>query len=205
MTISDLVTTLKSIEPYIDHVILREKTKTTEELITLCAQLSLIGFNIDKVIMHRHPHIAIQAGISQVHLPGSGSSLTDIKIQFPSLSVGQSVHSIDEAKSAEKAGAHYLLYGHIFESTCKPGLQPRGICALKEITAAVSIPVIAIGGIQPTHLKILQQTNSAGFAVMSSIFKSAHPESIAQLYAEKVKEKRGSPNEKIHLFEWERT
>lgn len=187
MSIPELVVTLKSIEPYIDQIILREKSKTAEEIVVLCNQLKSAAFNVNKLILHRYPDLAAKNDITHVHFPGNNSSISTTRAKFPSLTIGQSVHSVKEAKLAEEEGAHYILYGHIFQSTCKPGLQPRGIVELKALTAAVNIPVIAIGGIQPTHLNALQGTNIAGFAVMSSIFHAENPVTAAKLYAKERK------------------
>ena len=63
------------------------------------------------------------------------------------LAVGCSVHSVEEAKEAQKLGATYLTAGHIYTTDCKKGLPPRGLDFLREICNAVTIPVYAIGGI----------------------------------------------------------
>ncbi len=62
--------------------------------------------------------------------------------------VGASVHSLEAARSAAGAGASYLIFGPVFATPSKAGFgPPQGAAALKDLCRAVSIPVLAIGGI----------------------------------------------------------
>ena len=65
--------------------------------------------------------------------------------QFP-CGVGVSVHSLEDAIAAEQLGVSYVMAGHIFDSSCKPGVPPRGLSLLHEITSRIQVPVYAIGG-----------------------------------------------------------
>lgn len=89
--------------------------------------------------------------------------------------VGCSVHSIEEAQQAEQHGANYVIFGHIYATDSKLGKQPQGISALSQIVAAVSIPVIAIGGIQPKHVDEVLSTGCSGIAVMSGVLLHSNP------------------------------
>ena len=66
--------------------------------------------------------------------------------------LGASCHSLEEAVEAEKLGCTYITAGHIYETDCKKGLPGRGVEFLRNICEAVSIPVYAIGGINPENL-----------------------------------------------------
>ncbi|MHC6179728.1 thiamine phosphate synthase [Clostridium sp. JNZ X4-2] len=89
--------------------------------------------------------------------------------------LGVSVHSTLEAINAEKKGADYLLAGHVFKTDCKKGLKPRGISFLKDVLSNVSIPVIAIGGINEGNIDKLLSTDVCGAAVMSPVMCSDDP------------------------------
>lgn len=190
MDVNTLVATLKSIEPFIHRVILREKSKTEEELLELYAQLKNKKFSSEKLIVHSNPQIAQQVNIHKVHLRSDQTDIATLQNQFPSLLFGQSVHSLKGAKRAQAQGASYLVYGHIFDSTCKPGLKPRGLSTLKEMTKAVTIPVYAIGGILPAHIELLGNNDIAGFAVRSAIFEANDPAATAYEYVHKMKKIR---------------
>jgi thiazole tautomerase (transcriptional regulator TenI) len=179
---SQLLDTLLSIESFIDAVILREKSKTDSEVLVLIQKLIEFGFDSTKIIVHGQANVALIAGIEKVQLPGNCVPPTNAKVHFPTISFGRSVHSIDEAKAAYKAGADWVLYGHLFATNSKEGLPPRGTDELFRIAASLPIPVYAIGGIQPHHIPQLNLGGIAGVAVMSSIFGNDNPEIAASAY-----------------------
>ncbi|MFI3243550.1 MAG: thiamine phosphate synthase [Akkermansia sp.] len=78
-----------------------------------------------------------------------------------------SVHSLEEAQRAAAQGAHALIFGHVYLTDCKKGLPARGIDQLRDIVAAVNIPVYAIGGIESRHMGDLQRAGAAGACRMS--------------------------------------
>lgn len=179
---SQLLDTLLAIEPFIDAAILREKSKMDSEIIALIRQLIESGFDSTKLIVHGRTNVASITGINKVQLPGYGEPLTLLKKKFPAISFGRSVHSYGEAETAYKEGADWILYGHLFETSSKVGLFPRGTDELFQIVESLAIPIYAIGGIQPHHLPQLNQGGVAGIAVMSSIFGSDNPEVATTAY-----------------------
>ena len=72
---------------------------------------------------------------------------------------------------ARQSGCSYLIAGHIYATTCKPGLSPRGLAFLREVTAAAELPVYAIGGITPARLKEVLAAGAAGGCAMSSLMQ----------------------------------
>ena len=85
--------------------------------------------------------------------------------------IGVSIHSLEEAKDVESLGASYVIAGHIFETDCKKGLEPRGLKFVKDLSSTLTIPIFAIGGID--EKKSLSVIDSGAFSVcmMSSIMK----------------------------------
>ena len=85
--------------------------------------------------------------------------------------IGVSIHSLNEAKEVESLGASYVVAGHIFETDCKKGLEPRGLKFIKDLSSALSIPIFAIGGIDEKNS--LSVINSGAFSVcmMSTLMK----------------------------------
>ncbi|MCK9927587.1 thiamine phosphate synthase, partial [Frankia sp. Mgl5] len=92
------------------------------------------------------------------------------------------VHSFAEAQEMAAAGVDYLLYGHIYASGSKPDLTPRGTEELSRMTEALSVPVIAIGGILPAFVRDVMATGCAGIAVLSGITAAQDPEAAARAY-----------------------
>nr|WP_246231673.1 thiamine phosphate synthase [Sporosarcina jiandibaonis] len=189
MSIHKLAETLLAIEPYIDAVILREKSKTDREVFELIQKLELEGFDQTKIIVHGRADLASLTNIHKVQLPGHGLPLPLLKDRFPALSFGRSIHSYEEAKTAMSEGADWVLYGHLYETGSKASLPPRGTDELNKIISVLAIPVYAIGGIKPSHI---EELGVAGVAVMSSIFGSDNAITAAKSYYDAINAKRGN-------------
>ena len=74
-------------------------------------------------------------------------------------------------REAERLGCSYLIAGHIYATSCKPGLPPRGLAFLREVTVATELPVYAIGGITPIRLAEILAAGAAGGCAMSSLMR----------------------------------
>jgi len=82
----------------------------------------------------------------------------------PSL-LGKSVHTLSEAERAEAEGVDYLLLGPIFDPLSKPSDRlPLGCSTLQEAVQTLSIPVIAIGGIDESNFEEVFKTGAGGAA-----------------------------------------
>ena len=90
--------------------------------------------------------------------------------------VGVSAHSPEEAVRAQAAGADYLGCGAAFATGSKPDAKPISRETIRAVTAAVEIPVVAIGGVNQENILKLKGLGLAGAAVISSIFGQPDPE-----------------------------
>ena len=125
-------------------------------------------------IYHTFYEEAKKAGVRNIHLPlWKLEELNKEDGQRDFDLIGASIHSVEEAKKAEKLGATYLTAGHIYETGCKPDLPPRGLNFLKEVCQAVDIPVYAIGGIRLEKRQIaeIQKAGARGACIMSELMK----------------------------------
>ena len=85
--------------------------------------------------------------------------------------IGVSIHSLEEAKDVENLGATYVVAGHIFETDCKKGLEPRGLNFIKELSSILTIPIFAIGGINEENSHLVINSGAFGVCMMSSLMK----------------------------------
>lgn len=97
------------------------------------------------------------------------------QILGPDKIIGISAATLEEAVAAEKAGADYIGVGAVFPTDTKADHTPVTLEALKQITDAVSIPVVAIGGINADNLTKLAGTGIDGISVISAIFGQPDP------------------------------
>lgn len=174
-SVGDLTKRLVMIHKDVDYIHIREKTKPATDLMRLVANLLSQGVPREKLVMNDRLDVALLHKIPNVHLPGHSFSIEQVKGFDSSLRIGRSVHSLEEARLCEEAGADYLLFGHIFQTNSKATLTPRGVDQLAEICEVIQIPVIAIGGIIPETIKELKRTKVHGVAVMSYVMASHDP------------------------------
>ena len=85
--------------------------------------------------------------------------------------IGVSIHSLEEAKDVENLGATYVVAGHIFETDCKKGLEPRGLNFIKELSSILTIPIFAIGGINEENSNLVLNSRAFGVCMMSSLME----------------------------------
>ena len=98
--------------------------------------------------------------------------------------IGVTATTVQQAKKAQADGADYLGSGAVFGSTTTLNAQPMTKELLREITAAVDIPVVAIGGINADNAATLKGTGIAGIAVVGAIFASEDIKAAARKLSE---------------------
>ncbi|WIM38542.1 thiamine phosphate synthase [Paenibacillus sp. PK4536] len=186
-SIDQLVKIASQIYSWTTAIHIREKKWSDSQIINAVQQLIHTGVPRSKIRINSRPQLAVDLNIGGVHLSEHMSYITTDD-PLSRWKVGRSVHSIEQALQAQDEGVDYLFYGHIYATTSKPDLSPRGLDQLEKLCHAVSIPVIAIGGIQPEHCQDIHQAGATGIAVMSGIFEAEHPQHVCQLYNESIQQ-----------------
>ena len=122
-------------------------------------------------IVNDNVDIARAMGADGVHVGQSDMEALDVRAKLgPDKIIGVSAHSVEEALLAEKHGADYLGVGAMFPTGSKADVQELPYETLKDICAAVSIPVVAIGGISGENVGKLAGSGICGVAVISAIY-----------------------------------
>ena len=115
------------------QLLLRAKELTPQDYVKLAREvLPLCQKHSIELIIHTHWQIALELGIQRVHLPLPKLSQLPVAARR-SLVISSSVHSVAEAQRALAEGAQTLVAGHIYSTSCKAGLPPRGLEFLKQI------------------------------------------------------------------------
>ncbi|ADU29043.1 thiazole tautomerase TenI [Evansella cellulosilytica] len=166
----------------VDYFHVREKQLSAKQLSDGIDILLQHGIPAEKIVVNDRVDVAAVRNVAGVQLAYHSLKVNEVKQRFPELKIGKSVHSIEEAIDAERLGADYVLYGHIFTSKSKPDVTPRGIRQLEALVNEVSIPVIAIGGITPFNVESVMSAGARGVAIMSGILEAEDPLSMIKLY-----------------------
>lgn len=164
---------------------LRMKGASRSDFFKVARQIAGLKKNYRFVfILNDHLDLVTEVGADGYHggkedpLPGEAKKILGDKV------VGYSSHSLEEALRAEQAGADYVAFGAIFPSPLKgPGHPVQGIERLQRVVSAVSIPVVAIGGINRDTLQKVLATGVPSVAMITGLASAAQPAKEAEYYA----------------------
>ena len=162
----------ESLDGGVTMVQLREKTldeanffAEAKELQALCRERRVPFLVNDNV------EIAREMDADGVHVGQSDMEAQDVRALLgPDKILGVSAHTVEQAVLAEKHGADYLGVGAVFPTGSKDDADDVSYEMLKAICAAVSIPVVAIGGIAQSNVEQLAGSGICGVAVISAIY-----------------------------------
>lgn len=123
------------------------------------------------LIINDHVDIAAKVDAAGVHIGQSDMQLEQArKILGPDKIIGVSARTVELAQKAQAAGATYLGTGAVFGTTTKLDAKPLDFETLKAVCSSVSIPVVAIGGINGENVVRLKDSGISGAAIVSGIF-----------------------------------
>lgn len=151
---------------------LREKKMPQEKLLTLAREIKEVTdrYHVPYVV-NDEVETAKMIDADGVHIGQSDKALVEArKILGNDKIIGVSAQTVVQAVEAEKNGADYLGVGSVFDTSTKRDAEDVSLETLRAICDAVTIPVVAIGGITKDNIMNLKGTNVDGIAVVSAIF-----------------------------------
>ena len=136
-----------------------------EELLALCR-----SYNVP-FIVNDNVELAVKIGADGVHVGQSDMNARDVRALIGNDKIlGVSTQTVEQALFAQECGADYLGVGAVFPTGSKDDAEVLDRKTLMDICKAVSIPVVAIGGITKDNVRELKGTGIAGISVISAIF-----------------------------------
>ena len=156
----------------------REKDLSAAELAALCRQLR--GPTRERgalLIVNDRADVALAVGADAVQRTHASLSVAEIRsVVDKRLSIAASVHSREDALTAEAEGADWIVFGPVYDTASKRQYgSPQGLAKLEAVTRAVRIPVIAIGGITPERVAEVRGAGAHGVAAISAILAAESP------------------------------
>jgi thiamine-phosphate diphosphorylase len=156
----------EAIDARVDVIQIREPDAEARQL---CACVDAVvrrasGSDV-RVVVNDRVDVAVGTGADGVHLPARGLPSPRARRLMPGGIVGRSVHQGDPL---DLAGLDYVLFGTVFASESKPGVDAAGVDALAEIAARIAVPVLAIGGITPQRARACLDAGASGIAAIGA-------------------------------------
>ncbi|MFP6838021.1 MAG: thiamine phosphate synthase [Pseudohongiellaceae bacterium] len=186
---------LSGIYAITDDILLPEPTRLEAVAAALGAGISLLQFRsksgtrasrlkaaIELLVLCRAHHVpliinddvdlCLAADADGVHLGQRDAALESARTRLgPAAIIGVTCHSsVDSAVQAQLAGADYVAFGRFFDSATKPEAPPAQLAILGQAKAALSIPIVAIGGINAENGADVLAAGADMLAVIDAIF-----------------------------------
>src|SRR5258708_860902 len=143
-------------------------------------------------VVNDHLDLAIEAGADGVHLGQDDLTVAQARDRWAGL-IGQSTHSLEQAVSAQEAGADYIGVGPVYETPTKPGRAAVRLGLLAEVDAAVSLPWFAIGGIDSGNIDLVIGAGASRVAVVRAVCHAPDPAGAARELLEQLAAPAVSP------------
>ncbi len=149
---------------------LRDKEKADSELIAegkairgVCDQFGAL------LIVNERIEVAEAIGADGIHIGQEDIPVREARGRIGKKLLGVSTHNLEQARRAEQEGADYIGVGPIFKTPTKPDYPPVGISLVKEVRNHLSIPFVAIGGIDLSNAAQVLEAGADGLAVVRAV------------------------------------
>lgn len=163
---------------------LREKHCSAREFIAEARAVKELLDSLETrvpLIINDRIDVALAVDADGVHLGQSDMPLADARrLAGQSMIIGVSAESVEDAVRAEAEGADYLGVSPVFATPTKTDTAPPlGVDGVRSIRAAVSLPLVGIGGIHAGNAAAVIRAGANGVAVVSAIVSAGCPKSAA--------------------------
>jgi thiamine-phosphate pyrophosphorylase len=161
---------------------LREKNCGTREFVdeARAVRALLAGTGVPLIVNDRID-VALAVGADGVHLGQTDMRIADARrLTGPGMIIGISAECLEDAVRAQAEGADYIGVSPVFSTPTKTDTAPPlGLAGIAAIRAAVSLPLVGIGGIGPANAAAVIRAGCDGIAVVSAIVSAADPRKAA--------------------------
>lgn len=175
-------TVRQSIAGGVGIVQLREKHDSDRILLQKARLLRQVTREMGALlIMNDRPDLAVLCDADGVHVGQDELTVAEVRrIVGKEMLVGLSTHSLQQAQTGEAEGADYLGVGPVFPSGTKQFQNFVGTELLSQISAKISIPWYAIGGITSENARQAREAGAGRIAVSQVLCQAAEPEGVAR-------------------------
>lgn len=164
----------------VDWIQLREKDLSGKQLAGLAREAARVAAGASAIVINDRMDVACAVQAAGVHLGehslpvGEATRFVQERRAGRDFLVGASVHSLEAAQKAEQEGANYVIFGPVYATPSKAALgPPQGLESLRQVCGALTIPVLAVGGITLENARDSLQAGASGIAAIR-LFQEAN-------------------------------
>jgi thiamine-phosphate pyrophosphorylase len=167
---------------------LRDKTLRKKELLPIAHELkNLCTEQGVFFIMNDYLDLALETEADGLHLGQEDLPVSVARKLLPiDRIVGCSTTTVEEARAAQAEGADYIAVGSIFPTSSKETAEVVGLKRLHQVRTAVSVPLVAIGGITKDNVAEVIATGANAVAVISAVLAADSPEAAAREIVKRI-------------------
>jgi thiamine-phosphate pyrophosphorylase len=150
---------------------LRDKLRPRGMLVPLARELKKLCAESDVLfIVNDYIDLAIDSDADGLHIGQEDLPFDTARKMLPADKIlGCSSATLEEALKAEKDGADYIAVGSIYRTPSKPGTRLASLKTLRQVKKKVSVPVVAIGGINEDNIADVMKAGADAIAVISAV------------------------------------
>ena len=176
-----LVTTVReAVAGGVNMVQLREKDMPAADLYDVGVELACVVAGRALLFVNDRLDVALACGADGVQIGERGLPIRRAKeLAGRRLLIGRSVHSAAGAEKAQEDGADLLVLGTVFPTASHPDGPYGGKELVREAADRVSIPIVAIGGVNACNAGVVMRAGASGVAVISAVMDSDEPQRAA--------------------------
>lgn len=174
-----------------DIVQLRSKVLTDAALLRIGEKTSRIAKRYRKLfVVNDRVDLAIALNADGVHLGQEDMPVavarTIARRAGVRLRIGKSTSRISEARVAIREGADYIGVGPVYATPTKPGRVPAGLDYVRQAATHVTIPWVAIGGIDPRNVRAVLEAGATRIAAVRAVFAATDPAAAARAFKQQL-------------------
>jgi len=163
----------------------RDKTRDKGEQLADAAAIRDLCREFDALFfVNDHVDLALACAADGVHL--GQKDLPPARVRPwtpPDFLIGVSTNNVDEARQAKRDGASYIAVGAIFPTGSKAVTRPASPARLREVRQVVTLPIVAIGGIDEGNIRGVLAAGADAVAVISAVCGAEDVEGAARRLA----------------------
>jgi thiamine-phosphate diphosphorylase len=131
------------------------------------------------LVINDRVDVALATGARGIQLTSRSLTIADARTLAPGVPIGASIHTVDQVRLAERAGAVWAVAGHVYDTASHPDESGRGEAFVEAICRSTTLPVIAIGGIRAADVAAMRLAGAWGVAAIRGIWGASDAEAAA--------------------------